>query len=72
MIVQIAGMLARRIVSYVKEGDEVVQGQRIGMIRFGSRVDVTVPENFEIVREIGDRVLAGQTRIAMLKDSSRE
>ncbi len=72
MVTQIAGMLARRIVSYVKEGDEVIQGQRIGMIRLGSRVDVKVPDVFEINRKLGDKVLAGQTRIAITKDYSKE
>ncbi|MBP2030271.1 phosphatidylserine decarboxylase [Methanohalophilus levihalophilus] len=71
-VTQIAGMLARRIVSYVKEGDEVIQGQRIGMIRLGSRVDVTVPDDFEISRKIGDKVLAGQSRLAIAKDYSKE
>ncbi|MDK2892647.1 phosphatidylserine decarboxylase [Methanohalophilus sp.] len=71
-VTQIAGTLVRRIVSYVKEGDEVIQGQRIGMIRFGSRVDVKVPDNFEITRKIGDRVLAGKSRIATAKDYSKE
>jgi phosphatidylserine decarboxylase len=72
MITQIAGIFARRIVSYVKEGDEVMQGERIGMIRFGSRVDVTIPEKFDILCKRGDKVLAGQTQIARLKDSQRE
>ena len=72
MVTQIAGMLARRIVSYVKEGDEVIQGQRIGMIRLGSRVDVKVPDGFEINRKLGDKVLAGQSRIAVTKDYSKE
>lgn len=72
LVTQIAGILARRIVSYVKEGDEVIQGQRIGMIRLGSRVDVKVPDNFEISRKIGDKVLAGKSRIAMAKDYSKE
>jgi phosphatidylserine decarboxylase len=72
MVTQIAGMFARRIVSYVKDGDEVIQGQRIGMIRFGSRVDVTVPDNFDICRKVGEKVRSGQSRIAIIKNSSKE
>ncbi len=65
-VVQIAGVLVRRIVIYVNEGDAVDKGQRIGMIRFGSRVDTIMPEGRVkvIVRE-GDRVKAGETVIAL-------
>jgi phosphatidylserine decarboxylase len=66
-VIQIAGTITRRIVSYVKEGDIMVKGQRIGMIRFGSRVDVTIPDNFNIECKKGDRVYAGLTTIARLK-----
>lgn len=66
-ITQIAGVMVRRIVTYVKKGDMVKQGERIGMIRFGSRVDVTIPDDLEITCKIGDRVLAGETVIAKLK-----
>ena len=59
--VQIAGMIARRIVSDVKEGDEVTQGRRVGMIRFGSRVDVYMPRNTQIKVSMADRVRAGET-----------
>ena len=64
-VTQIAGTVTRRIVSYVKEGDFVQRGGRIGMIRFGSRVDVTIPDNFEVVIRKGDRVRAGETVIAI-------
>lgn len=63
-VTQIAGVLVRRIVSYLQEGGEVVSGQKIGMIRFGSRVDVTIPSNFELLCKVGDRVYAGETIIA--------
>ncbi|MGM0770032.1 MAG: phosphatidylserine decarboxylase [Halobacteriota archaeon] len=63
-VTQIAGVLVRRIVSYMEEGDEVVSGQKIGMIRFGSRVDVTIPSNFELLCKAGDRVYAGESIIA--------
>jgi phosphatidylserine decarboxylase len=66
-VTQIAGAVTRRIVSYVMEGDTTLQGQKIGMIRFGSRVDVTIPECFEIVCKIGDRVRCGETVVARLK-----
>lgn len=65
---QIAGALARRIVCYVKPGDRVMRGQRIGMIHFGSRVEVTIPEGYRQYVKIGDRVRAGESIIA-LKDS---
>ena len=59
--VQIAGMIARRIVSDVKEGDVVTQGRRVGMIRFGSRVDVYMPRDARVSVSVADRVRAGET-----------
>jgi phosphatidylserine decarboxylase len=70
-VTQIAGTVARRIVSYSRVNDIVEQGQRIGMIRFGSRVDVTIPHDFDITVRKGDRVLAGKSVIAIIK-SDRE
>jgi phosphatidylserine decarboxylase len=67
-VTQIAGTIARRIVTYSNVNDSVEQGQRIGMIRFGSRVDVTIPHDFDITVEKGERVLAGKTIIATIKD----
>ncbi len=64
-ISQIAGALARRIVCYVKPGDRVVRGQRIGMIHFGSRVEVTIPKGYRQYVNIGDRVRAGESIIAV-------
>ncbi|MDY6966121.1 MAG: phosphatidylserine decarboxylase [Halobacteriota archaeon] len=64
-IVQIAGSFARRIVCYVREGDDITMGERIGMIRFGSRVDVTIPEGFDLIVKNGDRVRAGESVIAV-------
>ena len=63
-VTQIAGTVTRRIITYVKEGDVIQQGQRYGMIRFGSRVDVTIPEVFDISCKKGDRVYGGETVIA--------
>ena len=61
---QIAGLLARRIVFDKKEGDEVVRGERIGMIKFGSRVDIFFPPNAEIRVKMRDKVKVGLTVIA--------
>jgi phosphatidylserine decarboxylase len=61
--VQIAGMIARRIVCDLKEGDAVRQGQRVGMIRFGSRVDVYLPAEARLSVVPGDQVRAGESVI---------
>jgi phosphatidylserine decarboxylase len=58
---QIAGYVARRIVSELKVGDSVTAGRRFGMIKFGSRVDVIVPPNWNVQVKAGDKVTAGQT-----------
>ncbi|HEY6096685.1 MAG TPA: phosphatidylserine decarboxylase, partial [Candidatus Deferrimicrobium sp.] len=64
--VQIAGIVARRIVCDLKEGDAVRQGQRVGMIRFGSRVDVYLPAETRLSVAPGDRARAGETVIGVL------
>ncbi len=64
-VVQIAGLLARRIFCYVKEGDVVELGQRYGFIRFGSRVDVYLPPKSSLFAQVGDAVHAGLDRIAV-------
>jgi len=64
LVTQIAGILARRIVTYITSDTRVKKGQRIGMIRYGSRVDVTVPPDFEILVSVGDRLRCGETIIA--------
>ena len=63
-LVQVAGTIARRIVTYRSEGDRVKKGQRIGMIRFGSRVEVTLPAGVRFLVRPGDRVRAGETTVA--------
>jgi phosphatidylserine decarboxylase len=64
-VVQIAGFLARRIISYVKKGDKVKKGEKIGMIRFGSRVDLYLPsDKIKLRIKIGDRVKAGEDVVA--------
>lgn len=62
-VVQIAGAVARRIVPYVPRGCKVEQGERIGLIRFGSRVDVYLPEGVEPAVEVGQTTMAGVTRL---------
>ena len=63
---QIAGLIARRIISYMKVGSPVEQNSVCGFIKFGSRVDVLVPKNSELLVEIGDPVVGSQTPIARL------
>ncbi|MDQ6993113.1 MAG: phosphatidylserine decarboxylase family protein [Mariprofundus sp.] len=65
---QISGLIARRIVSYVKLGDDVAAGQRIGMIRFGSRVNCEFPADCELQVKKGDVVSAGTTILARYTD----
>ncbi|MCX2971581.1 phosphatidylserine decarboxylase [Streptomyces sp. TRM70308] len=62
-MVQIAGAVARRIVPYVPQGAKVEQGERIGLIRFGSRVDVYLPQGVEPAVEVGQATTAGVTRL---------
>ena len=64
--VQVAGLIARRILCYVKEGDRLTRGQRYGFIRFGSRVDVYLPPESQAKVTIGDRVSASATILAEL------
>ena len=65
-VVQIAGLVARRIVKFVGEGDSVMAGQRIGLIRFGSRVDVYLPAGHNSLVAVGQRAIAGETVLADL------
>lgn len=62
---QIAGLLARRVVCYLKEGDHVHRGQPMGLIKFSSRVDLLVPESYELKVKKGDRVKNGSTPMAL-------
>ena len=64
LVRQIAGLIARRIVSDPSEGDEVLRGERIGLIRFGSRVDLFIPLDWEVVSSVGDRVRVGSSVLA--------
>ena len=66
LVRQIAGLLARRIVNYSREGEQVTQGERMGIIRFGSRVDVFLPTAASIRAKVGELTAAGSTVIAEL------
>ncbi len=65
-VIQIAGLVARRIVTFVKEGEPLSVGERFGLIRFGSRVDIYLPPGKEPHVAIGQRAIAGETVIADL------
>lgn len=67
---QISGLIARRIISYVQPGDTVKAGQRIGMIRFGSRVNCEIPADFDLQVSVGDHVSAGTTILAKKQDKT--
>jgi len=66
LVRQIAGLIARRIVTDPRVGQDVVRGDRIGLIRFGSRVDVFFPLEWEVTCQVGDRVVVGVTPLALL------
>ncbi len=71
-VVQIAGLIARRILTFVKEGDSLGVGERYGLIRFGSRVDTYLPPGTTPLVSIGQRAIAGETVLADLKSSEPE
>jgi phosphatidylserine decarboxylase len=66
LVRQIAGLIARRIVTYSREGERVEQGERMGLIRFGSRVDVFLPTDATVKVKIGELTTAGSTVVAEL------
>jgi phosphatidylserine decarboxylase len=66
LVRQIAGLIARRIHTYSREGERVEQGERMGIIRFGSRVDVFVPPESRVLVKVGQLTVAGTTVIAEL------
>ena len=68
---QIAGLVARRIMSFVKEGDRVAVGERIGLIRFGSRVDVFLPAGTASQVLLGQRAIAGETILGRIGDAEQ-
>ena len=69
-VVQIAGLVARRIVCFTKEGENLSTGERFGLIRFGSRLDVYLPEGVEPMVALGQTMIAGESVIADLSASS--
>jgi phosphatidylserine decarboxylase len=71
-VVQIAGLIARRIVTFLGEGDTVGAGERFGLIRFGSRVDIYLPAGQGALVAIGQRAIGGETVLADLKSSETE
>ena len=71
-VVQIAGLVARRIVTFSREGDSLAAGQRYGLIRFGSRVDVFLPPGAQPLVSVGQRAIAGETVFADLKSAEPE
>ena len=66
VVVQVAGLVARRILCYVQPGERIGQGERFGFIRFGSRVDIYLPVGSKTNVALGDRVKAGRDLIAYL------
>ena len=71
-VVQIAGLIARRILSFVREGESIGAGDRFGLIRFGSRVDVYLPKGAVALACVGQRAIAGETVLADLASSEGE
>lgn len=70
--IQIAGILARRIVCWPKSGDNLLRGQKFGLIKFSSRTDILMPANVEITVNVGDKVKGGETIIGKLRVESGE
>jgi phosphatidylserine decarboxylase len=69
---QIAGLLARRIVCNLKPGDKVVRGQRMGLIKFGSRCDVLIPAESQLKVQVGSRVRGGASVLAVLAEGTTD
>ena len=67
VVVQIAGLIARRILSFISSNDQLSQGERFGLIRFGSRVDIYMPLDAVEQCKVGEKVIAGESILAILK-----
>jgi len=67
VVVQIAGLIARRILSFISPNDQLSQGERFGLIRFGSRVDIYMPLDAVEQCKVGEKVIAGESILAILK-----
>ena len=70
-VTQIAGLIARRIICNVKPKDKISQGDRYGIIKFGSRVDIELPENFDLLVSVGQQCIGGETIIAQENKNSK-
>ena len=66
LVRQIAGLIARRIVTYPEEGEQIARGNRIGLIRFGSRVDLFIPLDWPLTCSVGDKAIGGSTVFARI------
>ena len=66
VVVQVAGLIARRIVCYAAKGDQLVRGRRYGLIRFGSRLDVYLPRETTVKVKMGEKTVAGETILGLL------
>ena len=66
VVVQVAGLIARRIICYLQKGDQAIRGKRYGLIRFGSRLDVYIPTNADLRVKMGDKTVAGETILGYL------
>lgn len=71
VVSQVAGFIARRIVSYLKPGDLIQRGERFGMIKFGSRTDIYLPLWCEVQTAVGDKVKGGETVIGWLREKNQ-
>jgi len=71
VVKQIAGLIARRILGWVAQGDAVAPGQRVGMIQFGSQVDLVMPREWALQVKVGDKVVGAETVIARRKAAAR-
>lgn len=71
VLVQVAGLIARRIICYLGLGSFVLKGQRMGLIRFGSRCDVFLPIDSEVLVKVGDRVVGGESILAKLAETPK-
>jgi len=67
VVVQVAGLIARRIICYLQKGDQAIRGERYGLIRFGSRLDVYIPMNSDMRVKMGDKTIAGETILGYLR-----
>jgi phosphatidylserine decarboxylase len=67
---QIAGYIARRVVSWKKVGEELERGERIGLMRFGSRMDVWLPDNADVIVKVGDNVKGGSSVLAQMTETA--